>query len=142
MKFFTSQLLSLAPIVRVEPMPNFTTDSPWEESEPFSKRAFDTFREKFPLATFGTHAGLTILLGYLLDFSAGHSGADRWFRCLPETVETDLGIVPPTQKRLLALLETAGYLEIRHIGHASLVRYLRANLDAIERDLLPKVTAP
>jgi hypothetical protein len=117
-------------------MLNFTMDPRLEQSEPFTKRTFRIFREKFPQVTFGTHAGLTILLGYLLDLSGRHASAQRWFRCTQETVETDLGLIPPTQRRLLKLLETLRYIEIRHIDQMPPVRYLRADLDAIERDLL------
>lgn len=117
-------------------MLNFTMDPRQELSEPFSKRAFQTFREKLPQATFGTHAGLTVLLGYLLDLSGKHAGAERWFRCTQDTVEKELGLVPPTQQRLIGLLENLGYIEIQHIGHAPPVRYLRADLEVIEHDLL------
>ncbi len=117
-------------------MLNFTVDPRLEESEPFTKRTFRVFREKLPKASFGTHAGLTIFLGYLLDQSRRHAGVERWFRCPQESVETDLGLVPLTQKRLLELLEGAGYIEIQHIGKAAPARYLRANLEAIEHDLL------
>jgi hypothetical protein len=117
-------------------MLNFMVDPRLEQSEPFSKRAFQFFRGKLPLASFGTHAGLAVLLAYLLDLSGRHAGAERWFRCTQDSVETDLGLVPPSQQRLLALLETAGYIEIQHIGRSAPVRYLRANLDAIEHDML------
>ena len=117
-------------------MLNFTLDPRAEQSEPFTKRAFSTFRDRLPRVTFGTHAGLTILLGYLLDQSGRHAGAERWFRCTQDALEADLGLAPPTQQRLLALLENLDYIEIQHIGKAPPVRYLRANLDAIEHDLI------
>lgn len=120
-------------------MLNFTLDPRLESSEPFSKRSFQIFRQKLPQVSFGTHAGLTVLLGYLLDLSARHAGAERWFRCTQETIEKDLGLVAPTQQRLIGLLETIGYMEIRHIGQAPPVRYLRANLDGIEQDLLAEI---
>ncbi|MCA9070381.1 MAG: hypothetical protein KDA84_15725 [Planctomycetaceae bacterium] len=119
-------------------MLNFTLDPRLEPSEPFTKQSFQLFRERLPSVTFGTHAGLTILLGYLLDLSARHASVDRWFRCTAESVESDLGLVPPTQQRLLALLDTIGYVEVRHIGKAPPVRYLRMNLDLIEQHLLPE----
>ena len=117
-------------------MLNFTADPRLETSEPFTKRTFWAFRRKLPLVTFGTHAGLTILLGYLLDQSARHAGAERWFRCTEDILETELGLVPPAQLRLIALLKTLGYIETQHIGRHPPVRYLRANLEIIERDLL------
>lgn len=116
-------------------MLNFTVDPRWEQSEPFTKWSFRLFREKLPKASFGTHAGLTILLGYLLDQSAQHAGVERWFRCHEETLNTELGLVLTTQQRLLELLEEVGYVEVQHIKKSVPVRYLRANLDAIERDL-------
>jgi hypothetical protein len=122
-------------------MLNFTVDPRLEESEPFTKRSFQLFRGKLPKASFGTHAGLTILLGYLLDQSARHAGAERWFRSTLDAVETDLGLVPTTQKRLLELLETMGYIEVQYIKKATPVRCLRANLDAIEQDLLAAASA-
>jgi len=117
-------------------MMNFTVDPRLEQSEPFTKRAFQTFRDKLPQGTYGTHAGLTVLLEYLLDLSDRHASVDRWFRCTQQSVETDLGLVPTTQERLIHLLETMGYLESRQIGSTPSVRYLRTNLDAIEHDLL------
>lgn len=119
-------------------MLNFTLDPRLEPSEPFTKCSFQLFREKLPSVTFGTHAGLTILLGYLLDLSARHASADRWFRCTQETAESDLGLVSPTQQRLLGLLETIGYVEVQHIGKTPPVRYLRVDLDLIEQHLLPE----
>ncbi len=117
-------------------MLNFSADPRREISEPFTKRTFWTLRKKLPLLTFGTHAGLTMLLGYLLDESAKHAGVERWFRCTEDTLETELGLVPPSQRRLIALLKTLGYIETKHISQHPPVRYLRANLDIIERDLL------
>lgn len=121
-------------------MLNFTLDPRLEPSEPFTKFSFQLFRQKLPAVSFGTHAGLTILLGYLLDLSARHASVGGWFRCTQETVENDLGLVPPTQQRLLQLLETIGYVEIQHIGKTPPVRYLRMNLDLIEQHLLPETS--
>jgi hypothetical protein len=121
-------------------MLNFTADPRWEQSEPFTKRSFRIFREKLPKASFGTHAGLTIFLGYLLDQSAQHAGAERWFRSAEDTVETDLGLVPTTQRRLLELLEEIGYIEVQHLKKPAPARYFRANLDAIEQDMLAEAS--
>lgn len=117
-------------------MLNFPVDPRLEPSEPFTKRSFRLFREKLPKASFGTHTGLTVFLGYLLDQSARHAGAECWFRLAEETVESDLGLVRTTQQRLLELLIEIGYIEVQHIKKAAPARYLRANLDAIEQDLL------
>ncbi len=129
-------------MARVGLMLNFTLDPRLEPAEPFSKRSFQIFREKLPQLSFGTHSGLTVLLGYLLDLSARHAAAERWFRCPPELIEQDLGLVSPTQQRLIGLLESIGYIEVRYIGRTPPARYLRANLDAIEQDLLPAVDQP
>lgn len=120
-------------------MLHFTVDPRLEPSEPFTKRSFRLFREKLPKASFGTHAGLTVFLGYLLDKSARHAGAECWFRLAEDTVEADLGLVPTTQQRLLELLIEIGYIEVQHLKKAAPARYLRANLDAIEQDLLAGV---
>jgi hypothetical protein len=122
-------------------MLHFTADPRLEPSEPFTKRSFRHFREKLPKASFGTHAGLTVFLGYLLEQSARHAGAERWFRCCEDTVETELGLVPTTQKRLLELLLEIGYIEVQHLKKPAPARYLRANLDAIEQDMLADVAA-
>ncbi len=122
-------------------MQNFTADPHLEASELFTKRTFRALRRKLPRVSFGTRAGLVILLSHLLDQSARHAGAERWFRCTEDALATDLGMSPPVQQRLIALLTGLGYIETKHIGERSPIRYLRANLDLIERDVLAE-TAP
>ena len=121
------------PTTRDRTMPHSIEAVGLDLSEVPALGLFDQLRERFPRVAFGTLAGLTILWSYLRDLSRRHASVDRWFRCGEPLLESDLGLVPPTQRRLLNLLESKGFLEIREPDRAASGRYLRLNPEALER---------